>query len=166
MAILVNSDYTLRLILESDLFFLKEVYASTRENEMKQLPHWSPEMINAFINQQFEAQHVYYQNNYSGADFWVIEKENLPIGRLYFQRNFENKTSRIIDISILPEYRNKGIGQRILLNILNDAQKENKKVSIHVEAFNPAMKLYERLGFEKISETNGIYFLFEWKPKN
>ncbi|MES2796825.1 MAG: GNAT family N-acetyltransferase [Bacteroidota bacterium] len=165
MTLIINEVYSLRPLEERDWSFLKKVYASTRENEMKMLSHWTAEMIEAFVNQQFEAQHFHYQKFYIGADFWVIYKDDLPIGRLYFHENHEENNSRIIDISILPEYRNKGIGRKILTDILSQAQRENKKVSIHVEAFNPAMKLYESLGFEKISETNGVNFLFEWKPK-
>nr|WP_278012004.1 hypothetical protein [Flavobacterium gyeonganense] len=42
---------------------------------------------------------------------------------------------------------------------------KNRNVSIHVESFNPAMNLYKRLGFKKISETNGVYHLMEWSPE-
>jgi ribosomal protein S18 acetylase RimI-like enzyme len=36
-------------------------------------------------------------------------------------------------------------------------------VSIHVEAFNPALRLYERLGFREAGRTH-VYLLMEWKP--
>jgi ribosomal protein S18 acetylase RimI-like enzyme len=35
-------------------------------------------------------------------------------------------------------------------------------VTIHVEVFNPALRLYERLGFKKVAE-NGPYHLMEWR---
>ena len=38
-----------------------------------------------------------------------------------------------------------------------------KPVTIHVEAVNPALRLYQRLGFERI-DTNGVYFLMRWTP--
>jgi hypothetical protein len=36
-------------------------------------------------------------------------------------------------------------------------------VRIHVERYNPALRLYERLGFRRIAD-GGIYFLMEWTP--
>ena len=152
----------LRLFSEKDIPFLKEVYFSTREPEMKQLPHWSEAMKNAFLEQQFQAQHSYYQNNYVEAKFWVLENKNERIGRLYYDENVED-TIRIIDIALLPQFQNKGLGTMVLNGIFVRATEIQKPVSIHVERFNPAKKLYERLGFKMISETNGVYHLMEWK---
>ena len=39
-----------------------------------------------------------------------------------------------------------------------------KTVTIHVEYNNPALQLYQRLGFQKIGEFNSVYYLLEWKP--
>ncbi len=38
-----------------------------------------------------------------------------------------------------------------------------KPVTIHVEAYNPALGLYRRLAFEHV-DTNGVYFLMRWTP--
>ena len=56
--------------------------------------------------------------------------------------------------------------QIILKSILDRAKTIEKNVTIHVESFNPAMNLYHKLGFKKISETNGVYHLLEWNYKN
>ena len=160
-----DSSISLRLFSENDIGFLKKVYFSTREEELKQVPDWSDEMKIAFLTQQFEAQHNYYQKNYVGAAFYVIEKNNEEAGRLYYQENFEDGI-RIIDIALLPKFQKKGIGSEILKGIFERAKQIEKDVTIHVESFNPAMKLYKRLGFKKISETNGVYHLLQWNYKN
>ena len=160
---LTNTAITLRPIAEEDISFLTEVYASTREPEMARLPFWTDLMKQEFVESQFKAQHEYYQNNYTGADFWVIEYENKAVGRLYLDSNFRGKGMRIIDISILPQYRNRGFGQGIFEDLKRKSVELNVPLSIHVEAFNPAKELYTRLGFKLISETNGIYHLMEWK---
>lgn len=108
---------------------------------------------------------TYYQDNYKEAKFYIIEKENATIGRLYIDFFFEQKSIQIIDITLLPEWRKKNIGSSILNEIIKKADENNLNVSIHVETFNPAMELYKRLGFEKISETNGVYHLMEWSSK-
>lgn len=158
-------DISLREIQESDLPVLCKIYGSTRTEELEKGTDWTEEQKQFFIEQQFFAQHEYYQKNYIGAKFYIIEKENVTIGRLYIDFFFEKKGFRIIDITLLPEWRKKDIGSSILNEIIKKASKSEMKVSIHVESFNPAMNLYKRLGFIKISETNGVYHLMEWSPK-
>jgi ribosomal protein S18 acetylase RimI-like enzyme len=157
-------DISLREIQESDLAVLCKIYGSTRTEELEKGTNWNEEQKNIFIGHQFSAQHEYYQKNYLGAKFYVIEKENIIIGRLYIDFFFENKSIRIIDITLLPNWRKKNIGSSILEEILKKAATANRNVSIHVESFNPAMNLYKKLGFTKISETNGVYHLMEWRP--
>lgn len=161
---LSNTELVLKESSIKDYDLLAEIYKSTRRKEMEQVEHWSEAQKEAFLNQQFFAQHEYYQKNYIGALFYVINYKNVTIGRLYIHQNYENRCIRIIDIAILPEWQNKGFGTKILKDILAEAETRQMPVTIHVESFNPAMNLYERLGFKKISETNGVYFLFEWTP--
>ena len=74
-----------------------------------------------------------------------------------------SSSSRIIDIALLPEHRNGGIGSRLLRGLLDEAAEAGKPVRIHVEQLNPAMSLYRRLGFTRIEE-RGVYWLMEWRP--
>jgi RimJ/RimL family protein N-acetyltransferase len=163
---LTDKTLSLRPIQDEDLVVLNEIYGSTREEELKQVTHWSMQEKQAFILQQFMAQHEYYQKNYIGAAFYLICENETPIGRLYIHENYQERGVRIIDIVLLPNWQKKGIGKSILENILAKGNSLKRDVSIHVEAFNPAKHLYERLGFEKISETNGVYHLMQWNYKN
>lgn len=162
---LVIKDISLRDIQESDLPILCEIYGSTRTEELERGTNWNEEQKKFFIEQQFFAQHEYYQKNYKEAKFYIIEKENNVVGRLYIDFFFEKKGIRIIDITLLPNWRKKDIGSSILAAVIKKAALKNMNVSIHVESFNPAMNLYKRLGFTKISETNGVYHLMEWSPR-
>ena len=157
-----HPEMTLRRIDQNDMPELLAIYASTRKEEMDQLTGWNEMMKADFINSQFEAQHNYYQKNYKGADFWVICKDRERVGRLYLHENFQGQGMRIIDISLLPKYRNRGYGASILNDLMKLAGELDRSLTIHVESFNPAKNLYNRLGFRKISETNGVYHLMEW----
>ena len=86
-----------------------------------------------------------------------------PIGRLYVDRRTEE--IRIIDIALLPEYRGKGVGSKLIRALLDEAEQERMPVRIHVERFNPALRLYRRLGF-KVVEDEGVYYLMEWARAN
>jgi ribosomal protein S18 acetylase RimI-like enzyme len=149
-----------RPISEKDQTFLYSLYASTREAEMAQTGWTNFEKEN-FLRQQFVAQHAFYMEQFSNAQFQIIQIENKPIGRLYIDHRKDE--IRLIDIALLPEYRNQGIGNALLKDIIKDAAKANKPVRIHVERYNPALHLYERLGFVRIGDT-GVYYLMEKIP--
>jgi ribosomal protein S18 acetylase RimI-like enzyme len=142
-----------------DVPFLLGVYASTREEELKLVP-WPEEQKSAFVRMQFHAQKAYYEANYTGAVFQIILADGEPAGRLYTRRTDDE--IRVMDIAILPAFRNLGIGSTLLRQIQQQAAVEGRKVGIHVEVFNPAQKLYERLGFKRVSD-RGVYHFLQWE---
>jgi len=152
------STLTFRPITEADRDFLIAVYASTRADEIA-LVNWGDEQKASFLEGQFSAQHQYYQQHYTNTDFLIILSNDNQIGRLYIAR-WPNEI-RIVDLALLPEFRNLGYGSKILKDVLAEATKAVKSVTIHVERFNPARNLYQRLGFVKKGE-HGIYDLMEW----
>lgn len=151
---------TFRPITPEDEAFLSRIYASTREWEMSMVD-WDDAQKKAFLQMQFSAQDRHYHEHYPTCQFQVIEVDGQKAGRLYIDR--WPGEIRIVDISLLPEYRNGGIGSTILKDILREGMKTNKPVRIHVEAFNPALSLYTRLGFTHVGE-HGIYLLMERPP--
>ncbi|MFB9266317.1 GNAT family N-acetyltransferase [Bradyrhizobium erythrophlei] len=148
-----------RRIVEADLPFLGRLYASTRAEELAPVP-WSQADKDAFLDQQFRAQHAHYQQHYPDADWLVIAHCDEDIGRLYIER--WPSQHRIIDIAFLPEHRGRGFGSALLADLLDEAAAVGKDVSIHVEKLNPAMRLYRRLGFA-IEEDKGVYDLMRWR---
>ena len=151
---------TLRPIADDDRDLLYRVYASTREDELAQVA-WDEDQKAAFLRMQFDAQYSYYAEHYPNAQFQVILLNGEPIGRLYLERRA--REIRIVDIALLPEYRNRGIGSALLHEILAEGQRAGLPVTIHVECFNPALRLYERLGFRKL-EDKGVYYFMEKPP--
>jgi ribosomal protein S18 acetylase RimI-like enzyme len=151
---------TLRPITPDDLPFLYRVYFSPRADELA-LTDWSAAQKEAFVRQQFAAQHDHYQTHYTGAAFQVILADGQPAGRLYVAR--WPVEIRIVDIALLPDYRNAGIGTRLLTELMAEARQTHKLLSIHVERFNPALRLYTRLGFTKSGE-HGVYDRMDWTP--
>ena len=152
---------TLRPIRRADQDLLRRIYASTRADEMALLD-WDEARKEAFLGQQFEAQHKYYQQQFQAARFDIIEQAGRPIGRLYVDRR--EQEFRIIDIALLPEARGAGIGGAIMRDLLDEATAAGKRVTIHVERYNRALRLYRRLGFTEI-EDQGVYLLMDWSPE-
>lgn len=149
----------LRPAQPSDDAFLRAVYASTRAEEMTLVP-WSEEQKAAFCDMQFTAQDTHYRQHYPTAEFLIIERGERPAGRLYVER--WEKEIRIMDIALLPEHRGAQIGTKLLRELQEEAGAAGKTLSIHVEKFNPALRLYQRLGFGA-KEDKGVYLLMEWR---
>jgi ribosomal protein S18 acetylase RimI-like enzyme len=70
---------------------------------------------------------------------------------------------RVMDIALLSAFRKQGIGSALLRQTLEEAARSSLPVTIHVERFNPALHLYERLGF-RLEEDKGIYLFMKWLP--
>jgi GNAT superfamily N-acetyltransferase len=151
----------LRPIAPEDDSFLAGVYASTRTEELA-VTGWSDEEKAVFCRRQFDAQSAHYRENYPGASLQIIERDEIPIGRLYVA-HWEREI-RIMDIALLPEHRGAGLGTKLLRDLQQEARSTGKSLTIHVERFNPALRLYQRLGFQQI-EDKGVYLLMRWGGK-
>lgn len=151
---------TLRPSTDEDRPFLQRVYASTREEELATAP-WPEEQKRQFLEMQFQAQDMDYRARRPDAQFLVIEADGTPIGRLY--RVFLDDELRVMDIALLPEWRGQGIGSALIDDIIAEADAAGLIVSLHVERWNPARRLYDRLGFDVTGETE-VYLRLERPP--
>ena len=157
---LAHLDIKLRPALEDDRAFLLEVYGSTRAEEMAMVP-WTDEQRQVFIRSQFDAQQTHYAQKYPTAAHDVILFEGEKVGQLYVARL--DQEIRIVDITVIPTQRNRGIGSYLIIQVLDEAQHKSKIARIYVEEFNPSLNLFNRLGF-KMREQHGFHLLMEWTP--
>ena len=151
----------LRPETDDDIPFLLGLYGSTRADELAMAP-WTDEQKQAFVRSQFGYQRTHYRRFYLDASFDVILIAGCPAGRLYVHR--QPDSIHIIDITLLPEYRRQGVGRALIEALQQEAERQRKVVSIHVEHFNPARRLYERLGFQTAGEPGPVYLYMEWRP--
>lgn len=142
-----------RPIAQGDLPFLQHVYATSRASEMSH-SGWPGEQVAQFLAQQFSAQHQYYQAHFPDGEFLLIERQGQAIGRLYLF--WGTTTLRLIDIALLPAETGQGIGSAILDELLRRTEARGLACELFVENYNPAQRLYARLGFLPIGES-GVY---------
>ena len=139
--------------------FLFRLFASTRTDVIAAN---ADEAVKArFLRSQFCAQQADFQTRFSEAEFLIVLLGYTPVGRLYLLRG--PVEVRLIDIALLPEYRDQGIGTRLLTDILHEANEVRKPVRLHVKKQNRALTWYQRLGFVEIGEV-ATHFLMEWRP--
>ena len=151
----------LRPVTPEDEAFLYEVYKSTRAEEMALVP-WDAAQREAFLKMQFSAQQTHYRTYYTGTSHDIILSDADMVGRLYVAR--EESEIRILDITILPEHRNKGLGTPLIIDLIAEASRASLPLTIHVESFNPSHRLFERLGFSKVKD-DGYYQVMEWREE-
>jgi GNAT superfamily N-acetyltransferase len=152
---------SLRDATPDDERLLCQVYAATRSSELAMVA-WTDEEKTAFVEMQFRAQDQYYREHYPDSSFDVILIDGQGVGRLYVAR-WTNEI-RIVDIALQPEYCNRGIGTTLLRELQAEAAAAGKPLRIHVERFNPALRLYEWLGFTLLAD-KGVYLFLEWRGR-
>lgn len=153
--------FSLRTETGDDFAFLETLYISVRWDELAVLD-WSVEQKIAFARQQFSYQVTHYAAHYGGTDFGILLHHGDPVGRWYIFRG--RADVRVVDVSLLPQYRGQGIATGLFDALLAEAGRDGKTVGIHVEKFNPARNLYRRLGFRDAGES-GPYLFLRWSPQ-
>lgn len=128
-----------------------------RAPELEQID-WTSEQKALFVRHQFDAQGAHWRENYHDTSFDIIERADVAIGRLYVARWRDE--IRIVDIALVPEQRGNGLGASLLRELCDEGDRTGRPVTIHVEIYNPARRLYERLGFA-LKEEKGVYLLME-----
>lgn len=151
---------TLRPVSEADEEFLFSVYASSRSEELARIP-WNAEQKTAFLRMQFTAQKQHYAAEHPMATHEIIFADGIPVGRIYLNRSSD--AFHILDITVLAEHRNGGIGSFVLRQLMDEAARTEKPVTIYVENFNPSCRLFNRLGFEQ-AEEKGFHLLLRKLP--
>ena len=68
-----------------------------------------------------------------------------------------------LSLALLPEYRNQGLGTRMLKTVISMAQERFPALSLSVVDTSPARRLYERLEFVQVGRVmDSLVMLLEW----
>lgn len=152
---------SLRTVTPADREFLLAVYGGTRAQELAQVT-WDEGQKEAFVRWQFELQEAEYKQRYPEARYDVILVDGVPAGRIWV--GSDDKQIRLLDIAIIPEFQNRGVGTELLRRLMDEASQANKVLRHMVFVLNDnAHRFYERLGFVVIEDLGG-YKHMEWVP--
>jgi len=96
-----------------------------------------------------------------GSETCVIEIDGVRAGRLRLVQ--EGDHAELAGIQLLPAHQGHGIGTYLIEQFLVEARREGLTPRVSVEKDNPdARRLYERLGFVPVGETDREDLL-EWR---
>ena len=146
---------------EIDREILYQLFVDCRPELSIAIEGWDDAQKESFLRVQFQAQQDQYRTSYRAARFDLVLVADNIIGQTCISKTDDE--FHLIDIILLPEYRNQGIGTALLEDLLDEARHLNRTVSLLVQQGNPADKLYQRLGFSKVA-TQNIFDKMEWSP--
>lgn len=159
---LISRHISLRVQTDKDAEFINTLYTSVRWQELS-ATEWPEKLKHAFLDQQLTLQTRHYLSRYDGLWRGIILRRENPVGRLYLWRNGDDL--RIVDLSLLPDQRCQGIGTQLLQTVIDQAARTGLGTSLHVQSGNPALALYQRLGFRSVEQdTSRQYQLMRHCP--
>lgn len=141
-----------------DELFLYELYITTRVNDFMMLG-LDKQQLDALLHMQFEAQQRSYGCKFPQTKQEIIYYGEVKIGRMMTAS--QRESIHLIDISLLPHFRGKGYGTKLIQKLLRSAVIRNLPVTLHVATGNPAQRLYERCGFYVTGEAPP-YIAMKW----
>lgn len=126
--------------------FLLQLYAASRSDELARTP-WSSAAKAAFVASQFALQHQHVTAAGTTTDFWLVEIDGRPAGRLYVDR--APVLWHLVDILLATAARGRGTGSALLDWLQRSARDANASgIDLHVHMPNArAAALYARHGF-------------------
>lgn len=157
-----SQGFSLRALTPADEVWLRALYASTRSAEMATVP-WPEAAKRSFLDQQFALQRAHFEQHYSEASFLaILAPETLsPIGRYYILE--ASAEHLVVDIALFPRWQNRGIGSTLIRQSQARAADSGAALGLHVLKHNPsALRLYQRLGFEVISDED-MHWRMRWQ---
>ncbi|GGY01357.1 hypothetical protein GCM10007386_35460 [Pseudoduganella dura] len=144
----------------ADQAFLSLLYASTRtaDQRMGACDARTEAMLMAL---QFRARQTLLHALYPYSDMAVIVERERPVGALHV--NYGSDEIRILDISLLPETRGRGIGLGLLRSLQAQGARMRVPVRLDVLPGTRVQRLFQRCGFT-LNGANGLYLCMEWMP--
>lgn len=138
--------------------FLYRLFSVIKVKELG-AEQWPEAQREQLLRMQFNAHEQHHQLQMTGSDQLVILDEQ-AIGRMIVQR--DTSAIQLTDITLLPEFRNRGIGMQLIHELQNESRESKRPLRLNLFKTNRVISLYQRLGFEVVTTTDTQY-LMEWK---
>lgn len=151
----------LRPVVEDDDDFLRRLYGTTRAEELA-ATGWDDAQIDSFTRMQWHAQRTDYRKRFPGSDHAVILLDEIRVGRIWVDRGPDE--IRLLDIALLPEFRRRGLGTRLIRELQDEARGRGCRVGHAVVKENvEALRLYAELGFVVVPREHPTHWFMQWE---
>jgi ribosomal protein S18 acetylase RimI-like enzyme len=147
--------------VSGDTPFLFSLYCDVRTPELDAWG-WPAAQREPFLRMQFEAQRRSYEAAYPEATHEIVCSGGVEVGRRLVAHTPAGM--HLVDIALLTAHRNRGIGTRLIQQMLDECAASNCPLALSVLQGNPALRLYQRLGFHQTS-ADPMYIQMAWLPE-
>lgn len=138
--------YSLRPATPADLEFIKALHNANFKDQVMAIWGWDETTQSRLVEERFDSTKLrIIQSN--GKDIGALQTEARPVEVI-----LEN-------IQLLPDYQRRGLGSKIIRDILAEADAAQLPVALTVLRTNPARSLYERLGFFVTHQDEARYYM-------
>jgi len=153
----MSNTVTRRPATEQDAPFLFELFQAVRLPDFAQVP-MAPAQLDLVMRMQYAGQKHTYGAQFPGPGHDVILVEGIPAGRIWVYRGTE--AHQLVDISLMPEYRNRGIGAGLVTEAIGAAREAGVRLCCSVALTNPgSLRFHQRLGFRIVGQDEVYYDL-------
>ena len=138
-------NYSLRPAKPNDIEWLDPFYEKIMRPYVELTHDWNPTV---------------FREKFRASNSQIIQAEGKDIG--LFKKEIIEGNIFLWDIQLAAEYRNLGIGSKLIAHLKSEAKKMNVSIRLRVLKGNPAIYFYERHGFGIIQELDNCNEM-EWK---
>jgi GNAT superfamily N-acetyltransferase len=150
----------LRPARPDDDVFLYDVFCTTWRDEVAALPNQN--LARHVLRIQHTAQERRFDNRYPGHRRFVVSHDEERVGRFYLFAS--GSALHIVDLTLLPQFRRRGIGTRLVSDLMGEASSDGRRVSMRVgRGDQTSLGLFASLGFRLVSSDDVDHY-FEWTP--
>lgn len=142
----MTMNVALRPAGSDDYRFARQVYYDTMRWLIEQLFGWNQEQEDSKFADQFKLEEAR-----------IITADGQNVG--WLQTRVSDECLRILQIYVIPAMQNKGIGTRVLRDLIAEARSQQRLTRLSVAKINPAMRLYTAIGFRIVGEDQHKYHM-------
>jgi ribosomal protein S18 acetylase RimI-like enzyme len=137
---------SLRLETPEDEPFLYHLITTTVAEEIMAWA-WDEKLREPLLRMQYDGRRQSIRAEHPNAEHSIILLDGKPAGRIVIDR--QESAIHLVDIAILTEHRSAGTGTAVIRELLAEADRAGKPVTLNVNVTNRAAALYHRLGFRR-----------------
>lgn len=130
----------LRPAVDDDLAILDLIYTQNMRNHVEKNYRWNAEL---------------FKDNFVFDDYTVLQNQQEIVG--FLKVTSQNNSLYLSELQIKSAYQNRGIGTKLLQDIIARNQSQHQRIWLRGLKGNPAIKLYQRANFEVFAETKTHY---------
>lgn len=113
----------------------------------------SREQLDYMLEMMYSPASYTEQISIKNHHFLLASEDGVFLGFSSYELNYLSETTKIHKLYVLPEAQGKGVGQKLVSIIENEAAKNsNDKVVLNVNRYNKAIHFYQKAGFETTGE--------------